>query len=69
MAASLWLSFALPIHAEGIYGSILAGREALNDNDFPAAEVYFARAHAQEPVNLRFAVALLTAEAALGEFE
>jgi tetratricopeptide (TPR) repeat protein len=69
LVASLCLSLGAPLRADGLYGSILAGREALNVNDFLAAEMFFDRAHALDPDNLRFADGLLTAEAALGHFE
>jgi tetratricopeptide (TPR) repeat protein len=68
-AALISVSLAAPLCADSVYGDILAGREALNDYDFAAAERHFGEALAAHPDNLRFADALLTAQTASGHFD
>ena len=67
-AALTCATLAAPLCADSVYGDILAGREALNDYDFAAAERYFGEALAAHTDNLRFADALLTAQTASGHF-
>lgn len=69
LAVLLSSSLALPVVADTGAGSYLAGRQAIYQSDYPAAERYYAQALRVDPKNTKLLESVVVARLALGELE
>ncbi|SDX15021.1 Flp pilus assembly protein TadD, contains TPR repeats [Ruegeria halocynthiae] len=69
LAVILSSSIALPAVSDTGSGSYLAGRQAIYQSDYPAAERYYARALQADPENPKLLENVVVARLALGEIE
>ncbi|KIC40079.1 tetratricopeptide TPR_2 [Ruegeria sp. ANG-R] len=69
LAAILSSSIALPAVSDTGSGSYLAGRQAIYQSDYPAAEQYYAKALRADPQNPKLLENVVVARLALGEID
>ncbi|WP_170327217.1 tetratricopeptide repeat protein [Ruegeria arenilitoris] len=62
-------SFVLPVQADNGSGAYLAGRQAIYENDYTAAEKYYARALKADPENATLLESVVVARLSLGEVQ
>ncbi|MFY2823699.1 tetratricopeptide repeat protein [Ruegeria sp. MALMAid1280] len=62
-------SFVFPVHADTGSGAYLAGRQAIYENDYSAAEKYYARALKADPENATLLESVVVARLSLGEVQ
>ena len=69
LAVILSSSIAFPAVSDTGSGSYLAGRQAIYESDYPAAERYYAQALRADPQNPKLLENVVVARLALGEIE
>ncbi|WP_419740440.1 tetratricopeptide repeat protein [Ruegeria sp.] len=69
LAALLSSSVAIPAFSDTGSGAYLAGRQAIYENDYAAAESYYAQALRSDPQNALLLESVVVARLALGEVE
>nr|WP_254444964.1 tetratricopeptide repeat protein [Ruegeria atlantica] len=69
LAALFTSSFVLPTQADTGSGAYLAGRQAIYENDYTAAEKYYAQALKADPENAALLESVVVARLSLGELE
>ena len=69
LAVLLSSSVAMPVYSDTGAGSYLAGRQAIYESDYTAAEKYYAQALRFDPQNQQLLESVLLARLALGEIE
>ncbi|MES0826225.1 tetratricopeptide repeat protein [Ruegeria sp. SCPC11] len=67
LAALFTSSFLVPVYADTGSGAYLAGRQAIYDNDYTAAEKYYAKALKADPENAALLESVVVARLSLGE--
>nr|WP_237212563.1 tetratricopeptide repeat protein [Ruegeria lacuscaerulensis] len=67
LAVLFTTSFSLPVYADSGSGSYLAGRQAIYENDYTAAEKYYAQALRADPENNALLESVVVARLSLGE--
>ncbi|WP_142635404.1 tetratricopeptide repeat protein [Ruegeria faecimaris] len=67
LAVLFTTSFAIPAYADTGFGAYLAGRQAIFQDDYTAAEKYFAQALRADPQNDRLLENVVVARLSLGE--
>ncbi|WP_037316646.1 tetratricopeptide repeat protein [Ruegeria halocynthiae] len=67
LAALFTSSFALPVLSDSGSGAYLAGRQAVFQNDYTAAESYYAQALRADPENAKLLESVVVARLSLGE--
>ncbi len=69
LAALFTSSFVLPVHADTGSGAYLAGRQAIFQNDYTAAERYYAQALRADPENATLLESVVVSRLSLGELQ
>ncbi|MEM9125658.1 MAG: tetratricopeptide repeat protein, partial [Pseudomonadota bacterium] len=69
LAALFSSSITMPVYADTGAGSYLAGRQAIYENDYSAAEKYYAQALKFDPQNQLLLESVVVARLALGQVE
>uniref|UniRef100_UPI0014811ACF tetratricopeptide repeat protein n=1 Tax=Ruegeria arenilitoris TaxID=1173585 RepID=UPI0014811ACF len=69
LAVFLATAAVVPVHADSGAGSYLAGRQAIYESDYKAAEEYYSKALIFDPGNTKLKESVLLARVALGDVE
>nr|WP_217355714.1 tetratricopeptide repeat protein [Ruegeria arenilitoris] len=69
LAVFLATASVVPVHADSGAGSYLAGRQAIYESDYKAAEEYYSKALIFDPGNTKLKESVLLARVALGDVE
>lgn len=69
LAVFLATAAVVPVHADSGAGSYLAGRQAIYESDYRAAEEYYSKALIFDPGNTKLKESVLLARVALGDVE
>lgn len=69
LAVIIGCSLAVPVLADSGSGSYLAGRQAIYESDYSAAEKYYSKALKFDPENIKLKESVLLARVALGDID